>query len=409
MLKRDFDNSGLMTMMTDSHSAQKSSDWIDIVYACGKNALVNAEMYYALNLWADREHLLGDSTHALRYREAAAKLKAAFVRPLSEGGFWNPDKGCFDYWVETDGSAHGDNMVTPVNFCAIGYGICSDSQRKIILDNIDASMVREGLFHWPLCIATYQPDECRGMMPFPSYENGDIFLSWGELGVRSYAEYKPEIAVSYIKKILQQYQRDGLSFQRYLRGNQQGAGDDILAGNSMTIVGLYRDIYGIRPQWNRLLLQPHLVPELYGTSIKYKLRGQSYDIKLNKDRLSVAVDGCSVESADSFAVSSTGSTLSCYAGDSDQPSLTFTRTSNMPIDVSVLSWPNKTFSSFNWSERADATSINHTVSGLRPHAAYRLSVGSVLVKKIIADDRGNASFTGPISKGKFTAFSLTAS
>ena len=79
--------------------------------------------------------------------------------------------------------------------------------------------------------------------------------------------------MSYVNRLLNQYNLDGLSYQRYLRASQTGTGNDILAGNSMTVVGLYRDIYGIHPQWDRLLLDPHLTSELAGTQLSYPLRG----------------------------------------------------------------------------------------------------------------------------------------
>ncbi len=117
--------------------------------------------------------------------------------------------------------------------------------------------------------------------PYPKYENGDIFLSWGELAVRAYAKSNPAIAVKYIRNVLDKYDEDGLSFQRYERKSQRGAGEDILAGNCMPVVGLYRDIYGIQPKHNRLYLEPHLTPELNGTQLRYHLRGQSYLIDLD--------------------------------------------------------------------------------------------------------------------------------
>jgi len=43
----------------------------------------------------------------------------------------------------------------------------------------------------------------------------------------------------------------------------------------MAIVGLYRNIYGIRPQYNRLYLEPHLTKDLNGTKIRYWLRDQN--------------------------------------------------------------------------------------------------------------------------------------
>ena len=44
--------------------------------------------------------------------------------------------------------------------------------------------------------------------------------------------------------------------------SQRGEGDDILAGNCLPIVGLYRDLYGLQPQPNRLYVEPHLPAEL---------------------------------------------------------------------------------------------------------------------------------------------------
>ena len=34
-----------------------------------ENALVNAELYYALSLWADAEEVLGDGARAAEYRQ----------------------------------------------------------------------------------------------------------------------------------------------------------------------------------------------------------------------------------------------------------------------------------------------------------------------------------------------------
>ena len=394
MLARDLDGSGLMTMMTDSHTQGKSSDWIDIVLACGKNALVNAEMYGALNLWADREEILGDKQHAARYWAAARKLKTAFVRPISQGGFWDPDKGWFAYWIEKDGSVHGDNLVTPVNFSAIAYGLCSDTQRKSILDNIETRMGQEKLFHWPLCFTSYKPEECLGMMPFPAYENGDIFLSWGELGVRAYAAYNPAIALKYVRAILDKHKKDGLAFQRYLRNSQDGAGDDILAGNSNTVAGLFRDIYGIRPQWNRLMLDPHITPELAGTRLRYQLRNQRYDIGLEARTASVAVNGFTVKSAGAFAVNSSGKRLTCFRGASDRASFDFTRSGDEPLAIDVASWPSAHGGACRWTETGAAASlpIHRTISGLKLKSAYSLVVDGNAVSTLVTDADGTVQF-----------------
>ena len=86
-----------------------------------------------------------------------------------------------------------------------------------------AEYAKEGLFTWPLNFFPYQREE--GMQrnfPFPNYENGDLFLSWGELAVRAYARYDAAVALKYVKNILARYDEDGLSFQRYERKSQRG-------------------------------------------------------------------------------------------------------------------------------------------------------------------------------------------
>ena len=408
MLARDFDGSGLMSMMTDSRTQRKSSDWIDIVFACGKNALVNAEMYNALTQWAGREDILGDKEHAAKYREAAAKLKSAFIRPISQGGFWNPDKGYFDYWLEKDGSAHGDNLVIPVNFCAVSYDICTGTQRKSVLDNIDSRMQQENLFHWPLCFTSYAPDECMGQMPFPNYENGDIFLSWGELGVRAYAGYDRTIAVKYVRAILDRYQKDGLAFQRYLRNSQSGAGDDILAGNSMTIAGLYRDIYGIRPQWNRLMLDPHITPDLAGTQLRYQLRKQWYNITPGVTRSSVAVDGATVKSAGAFAINASGGKLLCYPGASDRPAFSFTRPTGSVLSIDITAWPGAGSAS-RWTEKAKGKpfSVARVLSGLSPRTSYRVTIDGKTAPTITSNAEGSAELHQFPASERSTTFVVT--
>ena len=264
IINRDINGNGLVEMMTDSHKQKRGSDWIDIIWASYENAFVNAKLYHALILWADIERQLNNREKEHYYRLFAAKLKKNFNKPTTEGGFWDAEKRCYIHWRDKDGSVHGNNMVTPVNFMAIAYGICDDSVRiKTILDDIEEQMQKEKLFFWPICLYSYTPGEGNDwQFPFPNYENGDIFLSWGSVGVKAYASYRPELALKYVKKVLARYSKDGLAFQRYGRAKQDGLGDDILSGNSLAVVGLYQAIYGINPRYNRRYLAPRRSNEL---------------------------------------------------------------------------------------------------------------------------------------------------
>jgi hypothetical protein len=404
MLRREPDGDGLLTMMNDSHLQGRCSDWIDVVWASYKNALVNAEMYQALRLWSAAEEVLGDVGRADRFRQAAERLKAGFNRPISEGGFWSPDKGCYVYWRDKDGSVHGDNLVVPVNFCAIAYGLCDNARRRdAILRQIETRMRQEDLFHWPLCFDSYNADEVAAQQrSFPTYENGDIFLSWGEVGVRAYAASEPEIAVKYVKKLLDRYKSDGLSFQRYLRRSQQGAGNDILAGNCMAVVGLYRDIYGIQPKYNRLYLEPHLTADLNGTRIRYQLRGQWYTVDLSTDGSRMTCDGWSIRDGGPFAMNVRQNCAEFFAGDSPTAVMSVTRSGDGPVELGIVQWPSGPDGHRSWTEccRGSDCVIGHVVSGLRPDCGYRVLRNRQGLANVRSDAAGRLQFqTRPTSGG----------
>ncbi|RYG49026.1 hypothetical protein EON79_02665 [bacterium] len=321
LLRRDADGDGLVEMANRAMGQRRSSDWLDIVWASHENAFVNAQLYGALQKWATVERILGDGAKAAEYLAFAAKLKASFNKPVAEGGFWNPAKGWYVYWRDADDSVHGDNLTVHANLTALGEGICDDpGRRETLLSGMEARMDRESLLAWPSCFESFAPGEGADDV-FPTYENGDVFLAWAEYGVRAYAATHPEIALKYVRRITDQYKKDGLAYQRYLRTNGKGAGDDILANNCNVVTGLYRDIFGIQPRYNRLYLEPHLVPELNGTRVDYDLRSQPLAIDLSMDDYRVTHGPISVRSSQPFGVDFGPNGFTYFARNEDRPAL----------------------------------------------------------------------------------------
>jgi hypothetical protein len=395
ILKRDGNNNGLVEMMNDNHSEKRSSDWIDIIWASYENAFVNAKLYHALVKWAIIERQLNNVAKANYYAAFAAKLKASFNKPTTDGGFWDEEKGCYDYWRDKDQTMHGRNMVTPVNFMAIAYGICDNAtRRKTILDNIETQMKKENLFFWPLCMSGYNPDEGLGyQFPFPHYENGDLFLSWGSVAVKAYAEYNPSIAVKYIKNVLDQYSKDGLAFQRYGRIKQDGLGDDILSGNSLSIVGLYQAIYGINPLYNRFYLDPHITPELAGTVLNYNFRNKKLSISLDTINYSVSDKKFKVTADKSFGFNTTKKQLSYFNRNS--PDVSFTATSVQHLTVNIKSWDtNKA----EWQQHTSGP-VSYVLHQLKPNAIYRLTINGNTVKNISSNLKGELAINNLQASG----------
>lgn len=391
---RDSDDNGLVEMMTDSHKQKRGSDWIDIIWAAYENAFVNAKLYRALVLWAGVEKQLGNTVKEKYYMAFAEKLKASFNKPTSSGGFWDAERSCYIHWRDKDGSIHGTNMVTPVNFMAIAYGICDDPTRiKTILDTIEAQMQKENLFFWPISLYSYAPGEGNDwQFPFPNYENGDIFLSWGSVAARAYASYKPEIALKYVKRVLTQYAKDGLAFQRYGRAQQDGRGDDILSGNALSVVGLYQAIYGINPLYNRFYLDPHITPDLAGTQLKYNYRNQQLTIDLDVNRYAISNGQFKIVSNTDFGFYNTGNEVSYFKGNADKASLQLKASpkNDLTLDIKKCE-PSEVV--FIQSSRVGGSGVLvYQVNSLRQSSYYTVLQNNKTLKRIKSTPEGTLVF-----------------
>ncbi len=391
MIRRDADNDCLFEVIQESYREEKGTDWLDVVWASHEVSTINAYMFMALTRWSELEKLLGNDNLAGKYGLLAAKLKSSFNKNTSDGGFWDPSEKCYVHWREKDGTVFGNNMNTVVNFLAIGYGLCDDQGRiKSILDRIEELMRKEDLFIWPSCFFPY--GKYLGLSvnyPFPNYENGDLFLAWAELGTRCYAGYNPDIAMKYIRNVIRQYEKDGLSFQRYTRVKQTGAGDDILSNNIMAVAGLYRNIYGIRPKYNRLYIEPHMITELNGTEFSYDLRGQKYSIKLSMDNYSAGAENYSISDSRPFAVNLGKSGIEYFSGNQDRLSMKFS--TEGICSVKILKWNRETMI---WNETSSAGPkiINHELMNLEPGMKYRIEYNWKNVSQIKADAGGVIRF-----------------
>ena len=393
MLNRDSNGNHLVEMKTNSELEKRGSDWIDIIWASYENAFVNAKLYYALTLWSDIEKQLGDSGKASYYSDYAAGLKTSFNKSTNDGGFWDEKNNWYVHWLDKDQSVHGNNLVIPVNFMAIAYGICDDQQRKkAILDQVEEQMQKEKLFAWPLCLYSYAKGEGNDwQFPFPNYENGDIFLSWGAIGVEAYASYKPELALKYIENILTQYEKDGLAFQRYGRFKQDGLGDDILSGNSLAITGLYKSIYGINPLYNRMYLNPHLPEKLSGTILNYKFRGEKLIIGLDKGRYSVSNPQFKLSAATDFGFNTGKNELEYFNSNNDAYSLKARLINAGKLSVEIIKWDEK---ECVWNQVAVPNSgkISYWVCQLKPGHKYELVINGQTGKTLTSDKTGCLEF-----------------
>jgi hypothetical protein len=283
---------------------------------------------------------------------------------------------------------------------AIAYDICDDNARaKTILDDIEVQMQKENLFFWPICLYSYAPGEGNDwQFPFPNYENGDIFLSWGSVAVKAYASYKPELALKYVKNVLGQYAKDGLAFQRYGRAKQDGRGDDILSGNSLSVVGLYQAIYGINPLYNRFYLDPHITNELSGTQVNYNYRKQRLIIDLAMNNYSVSNGQFKITSKTDFGFFSTGKELFYFDRSTNKASLKVATTSLDALALDIRKWTAEEINFTQSSKDATQNKLVYQINDLKHDSYYTIMVNDKQHKRMKSSKEGVLIFENTTSK-----------
>ncbi|MEP6684922.1 MAG: hypothetical protein ABJA35_16735, partial [Parafilimonas sp.] len=272
--------------------------------------------------------------------------------------------------------------------------ICDDSARtKTILDDIETQMQKENLFFWPLCMYTYKNGEGNDwQFPFPNYENGDIFLSWGSVAIRAYAAYKPELALKYVKNVLAQYAKDGLAYQRYGRLKQDGLGDDILSGNSLSVVGLYQAIYGINPMYNRFYLDPHITQELAGTQIKYNYRNKQLLIDLDMNKYAVSDDQFKIISTTDFGFYHNNNSLLYFNKSNDEASLQINTTTKQKLTIEIQKWNADEMLWKQSVENAGSAIITCRLNELDPKKRYAISINNKVIQQLQSNEAGSIEF-----------------
>ena len=225
-----------------------------------------------------------------------------------------------------------------------------------------------------------------GNFPSPIMRTAIYFLSWGSVAVKAYASYKPELALKYVKNVLAQYAKDGLAFQRYGRVKQDGLGDDILSGNSLSVVGLYQAIYGINPLYNRFYLDPHITAELTGTQVKYNYRDQKLTIDLAMNQYAVSNDQFSIVSKTDFGFFTTGNKLLYFNGKDTDAALTVKTTPKTRLTLAIKEW---NAGRMAWTQSVPDNRVGkflYEIGQLTPNSYYTVFLNGKIVKRLKSVD-----------------------
>ena len=176
----------------------------------------------------------------------------------------------------------------------------------------------------------------------------------------------------------------------------------------MTVVGLYRDVYGIQPKHNRLYLEPHLTEELNGTQLRYNLRNQSYVIDLRMEGSVMTVDDFAVSDAQPFGVNVRGDTAEFFPGSRSAPAFSVTRSRRAPMRIGIEAWSATSTGAREWVESCAGRGVDvrHVVSDLQPYSGYVLRCDGRKVGSFEADGTGGIEFKRTLADAASVRFEL---
>jgi hypothetical protein len=151
LLATDRDGNGLFEYELSGNSGSwprplrfRPANWWDTVGFGHEDAYSNALAYRGLRGMEKMAADLGKTEDAARYRAAADKIKAVYVKT-----FLNPATGVLAGWKSADGQLH-DYYFLFVNGIAIHYGLVPRDQANAIMDKLLAKMKEVGYTRFDL-------------------------------------------------------------------------------------------------------------------------------------------------------------------------------------------------------------------------------------------------------------------
>ena len=282
---RDINNDGLMESF-----AYQVSQWDDQSKIGQNSAYANAFLYKALLDWAALEQdVLGDQQRADKYRAKAAQLKTTYNKDQSEGGFWSEATKSFIHSRGLNGEIYGDVGHTFENAYTIIFGLADEARARTILEQYTDFRNGNNILNQPLALFPAQRTayaRTENNNPFPSYLHGNSFPQLSYDMMAAYAAIgNNEVPAELLRTLVEQYGKDGLIWNTYTWDLKPDTlREPWMSANARPIAGFYDIIMGIKPKYDRLVIDPSIDASLFGTSVNYELRNHAFAIRHIDDK-----------------------------------------------------------------------------------------------------------------------------
>lgn len=309
-LSKDANNNGLVENETDNNYGRINQAWLDMLYTGGEDAYVNALMYAALTEWADIEqNVIGDVQKAQYYRTKAQNLKETYNKDLQDGGLWSDSYQGFIGWRFLDGSVKADVKYLHVNAAAIAYGVAENERARDFLfggfdgyANLEDWMIKNNAKAYPLNLQNLDKTEIveRFLNEWPGWENGQVFPQTTGDMMAAYARMGSTLPIKYMKNLIDFYFQQGEPMYHedtftWDFGTNTYNCNTRMAINMYAAASLITGIFGFKPRFEGLEVNPVLDESLYGSEINYNMRGHHYKVRFDNNMTRTMLENDGVE------------------------------------------------------------------------------------------------------------------
>jgi hypothetical protein len=299
----DSDGDGLLENPIPGTPGSPASCYNDNLCIGHKDGCLNSAAHEALRRVASLAEWLGQARDAVDFRERARRLAVAFNAQL-----WNDGRNCYYGWIDRDGGKH-DAWYTLVNFPAVTSGLVPAERLPKLMASFLAHPNHHRIFAGgvnldpiPAC------DIACHCGPFGIWLNGGILLGPAahELYARA-AAGGGECAWAMLADVLGQWERDhlcgtplydwirpvckghkpagllytGKNAYTWIRGDgaTRAGTEPYLADGGAMLWALYEGVCGIRADFQKLRIEPHLPKAFRSLRLTLRLMGKRLEFR----------------------------------------------------------------------------------------------------------------------------------
>lgn len=301
--KLDMDGDGLLENPIPGTAGSPASCYNDNLGIGHKDGYLNSAAYEAFLRVASLAEWLGRDADSGDLRARASRLAASFNEQL-----WNDAGNCYYGWIDQAGGRH-DAWYTMVNFPAVTSGLVPEDRARTLIQSFLSHPNHHRIFAAGVNLDPIPAgDISHACGPFGLWLNGGVLL--GPAAHELYARavgMGGECAWEMLADVLVQWERDRLcgtplydwvrpvhkgnipAALRYTGKNAytwihgdgaSGAGTEpYLADGGAILWALYEGVCGIRADFQRLKLEPHIPEALRDLRLSIRLMGKRIELR----------------------------------------------------------------------------------------------------------------------------------